>query len=366
MRAKGATVSAVRGTIAVGLSALLLASAVGCTTNFNRQDAGATGNPADDVAAIDKRLEGNIYVEAAQKSGEGSNTCEVTKSAGEDINIVFSIEGLSNRFLTAQADAAKAAGEKLGVNVDVISGEDNISAQVSGVEDALVKGYDGLVLMPATTQGLQPALQAYTDQQVPYAFAGKGMDGVTPVTQVLGPFSEEGRVIGEYVVDHFQDEEGPVKVGIISGIPGDESSVARVESFKRSLAADDKFEIVAEQPGEYRRQQSQDAMDTILAANPDMQLVFVANDDGALGAIDAIKAAGLAGDIEVVGIDGMPDMFAAIEKGDALATVQQFPTAGEAVTLLTNCIRGEEVPDFKLLPGQVVDKDNVATTDPVF
>lgn len=344
--------------LALSVSAMLFVTLTGCNTNFS-----GGGDPAANRDAklqeIDQSLEGNLYIQAAAEAGEGSNTCEVTKSADEELELVFSIEGLSHPFLAAQVAAAQAAADDVNANLTVISGDDDVNTQLTGLETVLGQSPDGLLLMPATTEGLQPVLQRYSDQQIPYAFTGKGMSGVNPAVQFLAPYGEEGAKIGEFVVDHYADQEGPIKVAVISGITGDVSSVARTQTFKRALIESGKFEIVAEQAGEYRRQPSQDAMDAILAANPDVELVFAANDDGALGALDAIKSAGKEGQIDVVGIDGQPDMFPAIESGAALATVIHLPSAGEATKLLASCIRGEEVPAFQVMVGDLVTKETI-------
>ncbi|WP_053384415.1 sugar ABC transporter substrate-binding protein [Leucobacter celer] len=332
-------------------AALLLGSA-GCSAN------GGGGSAADNetqLAEIDQSLEGNLYIQAAAESGEGSNTCPVTVGADESVDIAFSIEGLSHPFLNAQVDAAKKAASEVNATVTVQSGDDDVNKQLSTLETALNQSPDGLLLMPATTEGLQPILKSYEEADVPYAFTGKGMTGVNPVVQFLAPYGEEGAKVGEFVVNEFGDSEEPVKVAVISGITGDVSSVARTGMFKRALLENGNFDIVAEQAGEYRRQPSQDAMDAILAANPDVQLVFGANDEAALGAIDAVKAAGLSDQVSVVGIDGQPEMYDAIENGDALATVDHLPSAGEATKLLVSCLRGEEVPAFKVMVGDLVD-----------
>jgi ribose transport system substrate-binding protein len=348
--------SARKKIVGLGLTALLVLSTAACNTNLSKSNTDPAAANAAKIAEIDKSLEGNLYIQAAKESGTGKNTCAATKPAGEKLNLVFSIEGLSHPFLAAQVKAAEAAAAEVNATMTVASGEDDVNKQLSGIETALGQSPDGLLLMPANVQGLQPVLQSYTDKEIPYAFTGKGMTGVNPAIQFLAPYGEEGKKIGDYVVEHYKDQEGPIKVAVITGITGDVSSVARVGTFEKALLESGKFEIVAEQAGEYRRQPSQNAMDGILAAHPDVQLVFGANDDGALGALDAIKAAGKSGDIKVVGLDGQPEMFKAIESGDALATVIHLPSAGEATKLLASCIHGESVPAFKVMVGDLVDQ----------
>jgi len=223
------------------------------------------------------------------------------------------------------------------------------------------------MMMPANTDGLAPILAKYKEAGIPYFFTQKGMDDPNATAQVLAPYGEEGKIIGQYVVDHYKDEAGPIKVALISGITGDVSSVARTGAFEAELLKAGNFEIVAEQPGQYRREASQEAMDGILAAHPDVQLVFGANDEGALGALSSIQAAGLAGKIAVVGLDGESDIFPAIEDGTVLATVKHMQTAPYVVETIVKCLRGETVPAFQVFPGDLVDKAAIdAGAEPAF
>jgi ribose transport system substrate-binding protein len=287
---------------------------------------------------------------------------------GERPRITFSIEGQSHPFLVKQTELAEEAAERLGADLSVVSADDDVNKQLSDVETALARGTDGLLMMPANTEGLRPILSRYEQQEVPYAFTIKGMENVDAATQVLAPYAREGQMLGEFVVEHFEGADEPVQVAIISGIPGDLSSVARVGTFKRELLEAGNFEIVAEQPGEYRRQPSQQAMEGILAANPEVDLVMGANDEGALGAMSAIQAAGAGGNVEVVGIDGQEEMFTAIEDGRALATVTHRPNADKAVETIVNYLRGEPVPTFQVFPGELVTQEKITAgeVEPAF
>jgi ribose transport system substrate-binding protein len=333
-------------------------------------DSGGTASAEDvdaRIAEINKSLEDNLYVKAAAESGEGENTCPKTLPEGETPEIVFSIEGLSHPFLVGQVDKAKAKAEELGAKLTVVSGDDDVNKQLNGVETALGSNPDALMMMPANTEGLGPILQQYEEAEIPYFFTQKGLLESNATNQVLAPYGEEGKILGEYVVEHYKDSEEPVKVALISGITGDVSSVARTGSFERELLESGNFEIVAEEPGEYRREESQTAMDSILAAHPDVELVFGANDEGALGALQAIKAAGKGGEIDVVGIDGQAETFPAIESGDILATVKHVQTAPYVVENIVKCLSGEAVPAFEVFPGDLVDAAAIEEgADPAF
>lgn len=356
-------------TQAVGMTTvalMILGGLAACGESDGDGGGGSGEDPQARIAEIDKELAGNLYVKAAAESGEGNNTCPNTLPEGETAQITFSIEGLSHPFLVGQVDKAKAKAEELGAELTVISGDDDVNKQLTGVETALGSKPDALMMMPANTEGLGPILQQYEEAEIPYFFTQKGLLESNATSQVLAPYGEEGRILGEYVAEHYSGEEN-VRVALISGITGDVSSVARTGAFEKELLEAGNFEIVAEEPGEYRREESQTAMDSILAANPDVQLVFGANDEAALGALQAIKAAGKGGEIDVVGIDGQSDIFPAIEAGEVLATVKHVQTAPYVVETIMKCFSGEPVPAFEVFPGDLVDKAAIeAGAEPAF
>jgi ABC-type sugar transport system substrate-binding protein len=347
------------------VAALSVTALAGCTT-ASEQDSdeqSSASSARSELSALEKTLASNLYVKAAEQSGKGEHTCTDTPlSAGETPRIDFSIEGLSHPFLVKQTVLAKEAAKRLGAEVKILSAGDDVNKQLTDVETAAAQNTDALLMMPANTQGLQAALAQYDERGVPYAFTQKGADGVQPCTQVLAPYALEGEAMGKFVVEQYADAKEPVKVAIISGISGDQSSVARVGTFKRELLKAGNFDIVAEQPGEYRREPSQKAMDDILAANPDVQLVFGANDEAALGALSAIQGAGAEG-VKVVGLDGQKEMFTEIEKGTVLASFTHLPSAGHAVESLVKALKGEEVPAFQVFPGKLVTKEAIASGD---
>ena len=101
-------------------------------------------------------------------------------------------------------------------------------------------------------------------------------------------------------------------------------------------------------------------MEGFLAAHPGVQVVFGANDEAALGALAALRAAGIPdGQIAVVSIDGQTDMFPEVQKGAVLATFTHAVTAGKVVEEIVAYLRGEPVPAFLVSPGELVTKAKI-------
>jgi ABC-type sugar transport system substrate-binding protein len=320
-------------------------------------DDGGCAKNRDQIAQIQQTLAGNLYGIAAENSDKGTNANPAPKPAGEPITVTFSIEGLSHPFLVKQKQLAEEAGRKNGVEVNVVSANDDVNQQFNDIQTAIAQGSDALMMMPANTQGLDAVLSQAQAANIPYFFTQKGMLGMHPASQVLAPYATEGKQLGEWVVEHYKDRDN-INVAVISGIPGDASSDARVSAFLLPLLRACTFNVVANQPGNYRRADSEKAAQNMLSANPNVDLLFGANDEAALGGLAALNSTGRKG-VDVVGLDGETDMFTAIQSGQALATVIHKPTAGIVVEEIAKYMRGEPVPQYKVLPEDLVTKESI-------
>lgn len=359
------------------LAAILAVSSCSASVNNNAPgaatgaaqvavDDGGCAKNHDRIAALRTELAANLYGIASANSGKGSNTDPNPAPPGKKIKITFSIEGLSHPFLVKQKQLAEAEAAELGAEINVVSANDDVNQQFNDIQTSITQGTDALMMMPAKTQGLDAVLNQATAQNIPYFFTQKGMLGVQPASQVLGPYADEGRQLGQWVVEHYKGRPN-VNVLIVSGITGDASSVARVDAFQIELLKACTFTVLAEQPGQYRREESNKAAENMLAANKDVDLLFGANDEAALGGLSAIESSGRHG-IDVVGLDGETDMFTAIRQGKALATVTHLPTAGIVVHEIVDYLRGKPVPQYKVLPEALVTKQAIdaGTVQPAF
>jgi len=168
-----------------------------------------------------------------------------------------------------------------------------------------------------------------------------------------------GAMAGQWVAENVPSG----KVAIIQGALGRGDAEAYTQSFKDALAANPQIEVIGEPAADWARDKALAAMQDLLTANPDLAAVFVQNEDMALGAIQAIKAAGAS--TIVVSQNGSPDGLAAIESGELAATVGWSPAqeAQMALSRLVTAIRTGTAPEPKLCqtPLKLVTKDDIAS-----
>ena len=146
--------------------------------------------------------------------------------------------------------------------------------------------------------------------------------GVHTETFVGSDNYEGGRLAGEYLV---RVTGGKARVAILEGIPGHETGDSRLRGFRDAVKASPGMTIVASQPANWERDQGFNVFQNMLQAHPDIDTVFACSDLMALGAIEAIAAAGKTGKIRVIGFDALDDAKKAIAAGTMEASVAQFP-----------------------------------------
>jgi ABC-type sugar transport system substrate-binding protein len=158
----------------------------------------------------------------------------------------------------------------------------------------------------------------------------------------------EGRVAGQWLVDAVAGEQ--CRVVELQGTVGSTPAINRKLGFEQAIADKHNFTLVRSQTGDFTRSKGKEVMEGFLKAENDgagICAVYAHNDDMALGAIQAIRDAGLkpGKDVLVVSVDGVPDIFAAIAAGDANATVELTPNmAGPAFDVLADYLLTGAVP----------------------
>ncbi|MCD7736517.1 MAG: substrate-binding domain-containing protein, partial [Lachnospiraceae bacterium] len=157
--------------------------------------------------------------------------------------------------------------------------------------------------------------------------------------------------------------EEEVNVVQITGTPGSSVAADRQEGFEDYLADYENFNIIATQNGEFTRSVAQEAMENIIQSMGDeIDAVYGHDDECAIGAVQALKAAGLnpGEDIAVVGVGGFKDACVCIQNGEMDGTVLCSPWFGPTVMdLVEQLVAGEEIDSYIENPGYMIDASNV-------
>ncbi len=295
---------------------------------------------------------------------------EPTAASGPTIGFVM--KTLNNPFFIDMERGAKAAAAERGARLIVQAPERelDIEKQMQIIENLIERRVDALCVTPSGSREIVSAIVKANAAGVPALVVDTRVDaeaaaaaGARVLTFIGSDNEAGGRLAGRKLVELLG---GRGRVVVLEGIPGHETGDARLRGFRQALASAPEIEIVASQTAHWERDQGFTVMQNLLQAHPDVDGVFACNDMMALGAIEAIAAAGRTDRVRVVGFDAIDDARQAIREGRLAGSVAQHPEAmgRMAVEMALKALAGETLPPEIATPVEVIDAGNVAAADP--
>ncbi len=244
--------------------------------------------------------------------------------------IALVMKSLANEFFINMADGARAhqAGspERYELIVNGIRNESDLAQQVALVDQMISSGVDAIVIAPADSQALVPALSRAAAAGIVVINIDNRLDAEVLSEYDLripfiGPSNRDGaRMVAEYAL---RELERGSQVAILEGIPTAFNSIERKTGFEQAVAAAG-MELVSLQSGAWDQTRAAQVSAAILAQFPELDAILAANDNMALGAASAVAAAGLDQDIIIAGFDNIGAIHPLLESGAVAATVDQF------------------------------------------
>jgi len=272
-----------------------------------------------------------------------------TKTKG---TIGISVLTMTNPFFKVIADNLAEEMAPHGYEVIAVSGDHDIAKQQKQVQDFLVKKVAAIVLCPCDSKAIGPVIKAANDQGVPVFtadIASLANEGKV-VCHIATDNYLGGKQAGEAMIEALGETGGKV---VILDYKNAESCLERTRGFKEVLDAYNakrqtgKIKIVAELPGDGKRDEGYKKAQDALEAHPDMVGIFAINDPSALGARAALEKANKADQVKVIGFDGQPEGKKAIKEGKIYADPVQYPEkiGRETGKMILRYFAGEKVPD---------------------
>jgi ribose transport system substrate-binding protein len=293
-------------------------------------------------------------------AGLASAAPQAFAQAGKPPTIAFFVKNVTNPFWKACRIGAEKAAKDLGVTLEVVAPTkpDNIEEQTRLVEDWIVRKPDAFVFVPVDYTALVPSIQKATKAGIPVVNYNNRMNDIQAVTYIG---SDDELMEYEICTYLFKSMGGKGKVVHIDGVPAASTAQARKRGFDRAAKAFPGIQVLASQPGQYRRLPAVQVFENLMQRFPEIDAVVSANDDMAVGIAEALAAAGRGGKTKVIGIDGIPDATAAIAAGKMFATADfsGHDQSYLAVTAAVRNLRKQPVPKEIQLPIVIIDKNNV-------
>ena len=233
------------------------------------------------------------------------------------------LKALDSEFWLSVKRGAEAAAEgKARLGIVAPDREINIDQQVSMIEDQIARGIQALVLAPAASAQVIPALDKAHEKGIPVIIVDTDVPWPKKVTYVGTNNYEGGKLAGQYVI---RAVPGAAEVGLVTGVPGEETHEGRKRGFKEALAAEPRLRLVAEQPANSERALALTVMENMLTARPKLAAVFATSDQMALGALEAIHARRSGSPVHLVSFDAGSEVLKLIREGKVDAVVAQRP-----------------------------------------
>ncbi|MEK4014552.1 ribose ABC transporter substrate-binding protein RbsB [Peribacillus sp. FSL M8-0224] len=274
------------------------------------------------------------------------------KDSMKDVKVGVSISTLNNPFFVSLKDGIEKEAKEKGMKVTVVDAQDDTAKQISGIEDLTLQKVDVLLVNPTDSAAISSAVKDANDAGIPVITIDRSSDEGDIETFIASDNVAGGEMAAEYLVKELGEK---AKVVELEGVSGASATRERGKGFHN--IADKQLEVLTSQTAEFDRTKGLNVMENILQGNKDIQAVFAHNDEMALGAIEAIKAAGK--DIIVVGFDGNDDALKAVENGELKATIAQQPAliGEEAVNAAEKILKGDKVDDTISVPLKLVTKE---------
>jgi inositol transport system substrate-binding protein len=275
-------------------------------------------------------------------------TTHPAQAADKHLTILFAVPGLDFPFFVHMADATKAEATKIG-DIDVIVGDGQRSStkETADVEAAITKGVNGIIISPNDVDALAPAIQEAVDAKIPIVTVDRRVNKVPGILAHVGADNVKGgEAQGQLIEKLFPNG---ATVMNLQGQSGASPAIDRNKGLHNVLdQAKDKYKIVFEDTAAFDRAKGLAMTESALAGmSTPPDVIVAANDDMALGALEALKARNLLGKVKLIGFDALPEALGQIKAGNLTGTIEQLP-GGQvegALQTLVAFLRDGKKPD---------------------
>lgn len=275
----------------------------------------------------------------AKKTESSTASSSGQTQAADSKKYALLIKPLSNVYWMSVKNGVEAWAKENNVKVDVYAAEseENIPGQLSQMEDIIGKKYDGIAIAPLSTVNLISGIIKANQAGIPVVNVDEGVDLDQLKAQggtMVGFVTTDNKVVGQKAAKFIVDKIGTGDVAIIEGTSGNVTSNNRVAGAKEYFSSVSGINVVASQPGNWDRVKALDVATNIMQSNPNLKAFYCANDNMAMGVLQAVQNAGKANKIIVVGTDATDDAKQSIKDGGLAATVGQAN-----VDIAVSCIK---------------------------
>ncbi|WP_435355398.1 D-ribose ABC transporter substrate-binding protein [Emticicia sp. SJ17W-69] len=246
-----------------------------------------------------------------------------SKKDTEKPKVAVVISTLNNPWFVVLAESASQYAKDLGYETKIFDSQNNPAIESDNFESLISSGYDAILFNPTDADGSISNILKAKEAGVPVFCMDREVNTNDASTSQILSDNYSGCVeIGIEFVKSLNEKGKYVE---IIGLVGDNNTWARSGGFHSVVDKFPNFKMVAQQSGDFDRNKAMEVLETIMQANPDIDAVFCGNDAMALGAYQALLAAGKADKVKIFGFDGADEVVEKIAEGKIIATGMQYP-----------------------------------------
>jgi galactofuranose transport system substrate-binding protein len=340
-------------------SALLAACSTGSGTTTTTASAGGGGSSNANCPLVGAPDPGN----SAPPSGVANASGAPKMTQKSTYTVAFSQNASNNPWRLAETKSFKDEAAKRGWKLTVTDANNDQAKQIQDVKGLIAQKPDALFIAPITEQLGNVVVDAgkagipvfLVDRDVDHNVAKPGKDFVSVMTS---DFVQEGKRAAWAMANATG---GNAKIIELEGTTGASPAIDRKKGFDEAIKACSGMQLIVSQDGDFTRVKGRQVAQTLLQSHPDANAIYAHNDEMAVGAIAAIKAAGKAPgkDIKLVSIDGEKDALSAIQKGELYTSVECSPRFGpKAFDTMQQYASGQQTPVALINTDRLFDSKN--------
>jgi len=289
-------------------------------------------------------------------------------AAAKTLKVGFAQTGAESAWRTANTESMKSEAAARGIDLKFADAQGKPENQIRAVRSFIAQGVDAIIIAPIVTTGWEPVLREAKQAKIPVIVMDRAVqvsDESLYACFIGSDFAEEGRMAAEWLA---KQTGGKGRILELQGTTGSDPANERRRAFAEAIAKYPGLKVIDSQSGDFQRQQGKEVMEALLKKHGhDFDIVYSHNDDMALGAIQAIEAAGLkpGKDVIIVSIDAIREGVKAVADGKINCVVECNPLFGpKAYDAVAKVVAGQPVPRKQYNKDELFDATNAAAALP--
>jgi ribose transport system substrate-binding protein len=279
-------------------------------------------------------------------------------NAQQKTTIGVSLAQDDNPFYIAMLRGIRARAQELGWDVATVSANEDKLKQINGVQDLVARGVKGILISPIDAVGVNAAYDAAAAAKIPIVSVARNSTSPNQTIHVAMDEKQVGRDIAQWTASKLG---GKGKVALLMGPSGAPTFKNLGDGYAEVMAHYPGIQVVFRADGPLTRERGVKQAEDALVANPDLAAIYAANDDVALGAMQAVNAANRKGKTLVTGMNGVPPALRAVKEENLAMTVELNPVEWGrlGVDVLNTFLNGDKVEPRVFIKHVIIDATNI-------